>query len=866
MPPNLEPRSTGPAETSTGPDPVSAATDIDPSRGLDPQLVEALRGRFGPNELPVPKGESLLARVVRHLREPTALLLIAASAVAGLGLGEGIDALAILAIVVLNAVIGVVQEGRAARALEALRAIETPTARVIREGHVEVVPASEIVPGDVVLLAAGDKVPSDLRILEASALEIDESVLTGESLPVAKEPGEAMADTSLGDRPWMAFSGTLVTRGSGRGVTLATGSETEIGKIASHLAAAEPRTPLQEELAILAKRLGTIAILVAALVFVLILLRTGATAAGVERSFLAAVALAVAAVPEGLATVVTVALALGVRRMAREGAIVRRLPAVETLGSTTAILTDKTGTLTENRMILHSFALSDGSSRRPDELEAPEARALAEAAVLCNDATSAGGDPIDVALLGAARGFRVAEIRAARPRVASLPFDSTRRRMTTLHRDGNELLLLVKGAPEAVVGLCSVGSEDRPALLETAAALAQQGARVLALASRRLGQPRQDLEDAERDLTFLGLIGLRDSIRPEAAAAVAEARSAGIRVVMVTGDHPGTATAVAREVGLADGDRPILTGADLREGGLPADPLGPSVYARMDPDQKLALVDAVRDKGGVAAVTGDGVNDAPALRSAHIGVAMGRAGSDVAREAADLVVTDDNLATIVTAVREGRGIYDNIRKVVDYLVAGNLSEIAVVVATLLIFTEVGVPLLPLQLLWVNLLTDGLPALALGVDRFDERAMHRPPRSRSERLLGGRKVYVLLTRGLLMAASSVGSLAVARFVFGEPWAHGRAVMFSVLVLAHLLSAFVARLPTRGFNPAVIGAVLAGMALQTSIVLWTPAHAVFHTAALTPREWLLVLAGGASPVALAWVLERWRLSRSSLLEAR
>ena len=860
-----DPTVRGPA-TSAGPLDTTPATD--PATGLDALAVTTLRDRFGPNELPTPPRERLLSRLFRHLREPTSLLLIAAAAVAGIGLGERLDAMAILAIVALNASIGVIQEGRAARALEALRDMETPSARVLREGATLVIPAPEIVPGDVVILSAGDRVPADLRILEASALEIDESILTGESLPVAKEPVEPVEGRGLGDRPWAALSGTLVTRGSGRGLAVATGPRTELGGIAAHLATSETRTPLQEELAVLSARLGAIAVLVAVVVFGLILLQTGVSAAGIERAFLASVALAVAAVPEGLATVVTVALALGVRRMARRGAIVRRLPAVETLGSTTVILTDKTGTLTENRMRLHAVAPAEGPAVPGTEFSPESFPELAEALILCNDATAAGGDPMDVALLEAMDGGAAERVRAAHPRLASLPFESARRRMTTLHRDDGRVLLLVKGAPEVVLPLCTrrrgMGGEEaglehpkRSALVDLAANLARGGSRVLAVAGRRLTEPPESLGAAEAGLTFLGLVGLRDAIRAEAPSAVGEARAAGIRLVMVTGDHPGTAGTVAREVGMITGEGDeVLTGPDIRLTGIPSDPLSAPVYARMDPDQKLELVEAVRNRGEIAAVTGDGVNDAPALRSAHIGVAMGRSGSDVAREAADLVVTDDNLATIVEAVREGRGIYDNIRKVVDYLIAGNLSEIAVVVATLLIFPEVGVPLLPLQLLWVNLLTDGLPAIGLGIDRVDRGIMARPPRPRSERILGGRKLGRLFIRALLMAAGSMGALAVARFAFEEPWAHARAVMFSVLVMAHLLSAFVARLPTRGFNPAVLGAVLAGMVLQVTVILWEPARAVLHTAPLTAREWLLILVAGTLPVVLAWAIERRR----------
>jgi Ca2+-transporting ATPase len=797
-----------------------------------------------------------------------AVLLLVAAAVSAFGLGERVDAAAIAAIVVLNAVIGFVQEGRAARALEALRSLETPVARVVRGGRVVTLSSPEIVPGDVVLLSAGDRVPADLELAEAESVEIDESVLTGESLPVSKQAGaEVPSDAPLGDQVGRAFSGTLVARGSGRGVVVATGPRTAVGAIAEQLRRPQPRTPLQIELGALTARLGAIAVAVAAGVFVLTLVRMGTTAEGVERAFLSAVALAVAAVPEGLATVVTVALALGVRRMAGRGAIVRRLPAVETLGSTTVILTDKTGTLTENRMQVEQVLVPGDRALDPTEVREPVWRPVALAAVLCNDAAPGAGDPIDLALLEAFGAPGIDEIRREFPRTASLPFEAQRRRMTTLHRGPAGMLLLVKGAPEALLPRCAwhlgaageqveLTDDDRRALDEAEEDLAARGRRMLALAGRELDAAPDPLEDGERDLVLYGVLALRDPVRHEAIEAVAEARSAGIRIVMVTGDHGGTAAAVARDVGLAVPEEGALTGRDLRESGLPADPLAVPVYARVDPDQKLALVEAARSGGQVVAVTGDGVNDAPALRRADIGVAMGRTGSDVAREAADLVVTDDNLATIVTAIREGRGIYDNIRKVVDYLVAGNLSEILVVVISLLVFPGLGVPLLPLQLLWVNLLTDGLPALALGVDPVDPGLMRHPPRPRRERLLRGARLSLLSVRGMLMCASAIASLAVVRLGWEESWPHARAVMFTVLVGGHLLYAFVARLPTRRPNRWLVWAVAGGLALQAAVVLLPVARPVFHTAFLSLREWLLVAAGATMPIVLMLVLEWWR----------
>jgi len=582
---------------------------------------------------------------------------------------------------------------------------------------------------------------------------------------------------------------------------------------------------------------------------------------GLERAFLSAVALAVAAVPEGLATVVTVALALGVRRMASEGAIVRRLPAVETLGSTTVILTDKTGTLTENRLLLDTVVLAGGRATSPGSLPEEVADRVSEVAVLCSDAAldPPSGDRIEIALLEAVGADRVEELRRAYPRIAEAPFDSERKRMATAHRLPGGVLLAVKGAPEMVIRRCVEAVADdgstrpleeaeRDVLLAAADELAGRGVRLLALARRLLPAAVADPAVEEHDLAFVALAGLRDPVRAEAVGAVREARSAGIHIVMVTGDHPGTAMAIARDVAFPGTEAGVLTGQDLRDRGVPPDPLSVRVYARVDPGQKLELVEALKLRGHVVAVTGDGVNDAPAMKRADIGVAMGRSGSDVAREAADMVVTDDNLATIVTAVREGRGIYDNVRKVVDYLVAGNLSEILVVVSALLLFPELGVPLLPLQLLWVNLLTDGPPAVALGVDPPHPGLMSRPPRDPAERMLGGRRLRLLFWRGSLIAASAVGSLALARFAWDEPWGHARAIMFTVLVAAHLLYAFVARLPGRGRNRPLLLGVAGGLLLQVLVVVWPPAHELFGTAHLGVREWALVAAGGIVPIAV------------------
>ena len=842
------------------PDETAKLLEVDLARGLDPASAVARGLETGPNELPPPKRESPAVRLARQFREPMALLLIAAAAVDAIGLGERLNAAAILSIVVLNAVIALIQEGKAARDLEALRTMETPTARVLRGGIPLVIPSSELVPGDLVLLTAGDRVPADIRLVESSSLEIDESLLTGESLPVAKD-AQAIAQEhdALSDRFGMAYTGTLITRGAAHGVVVATGPRTELGAIAERLSGPESSTPLQTDLAKLTGRLGALAVLIAAGVFVLTFVRLGVSGDALQRAFLPAVALAVAAVPEGLATVVTVGLALGVRRMAELGAIVRRLPAVETLGSTTFILTDKTGTLTENRMRVDVVVVPGRAPARPSELPVGARLGAAEVSVLCNDAVlePPSGDPLELALLEAFAAEEL-EIRAAAgARLAAAPFDSERKRMSTVYLLGDVLTLFVKGAPESILDRCvelvrdgnvaPFDPDDRRAIESEVDHLAGRGMRTLALARRTLAEVPDDPAAEEHDLTLVALVALRDPVRPEAAHAVAECRSAGIQLTMVTGDHAATAAAIATEVGLAEPGARVLTGASMRDSGLPTDPGSVPVYARVDPDQKLALVEALQSRGEVVAVTGDGVNDAPALRRADIGVAMGRAGSDVARETSDMVVTDDNLATIVTAVREGRGIYDNIRKVVDYLVGGNLSEISVVVAALLLFPGLAVPLLPLQLLWINLLTDGLPAIGLGLDPADPGLMTHPPRRRAERLLTARRIGFLFARGLCIASASVGSLAISHFVWGEPWPHARAVMFTVLVVAHLLYAFAVRRGAGvGSNRWLLAAVGAGLALQLLVVAVPALHSVFGTATLALREWALVAALGIAPL--------------------
>ncbi len=859
--------------------PPAVASNPPPSpTGL--RSTEAARrlAEVGPNVLPPPRHDPIAVRIGRQLAEPMSLLLVTAALVSGVWLDELVEAAAIVGIVLLNAVIALVQEGRASRALEALQSLETPTATVRRDGRDLVVDAAELVPGDLVRLTAGDRVPADLTLTSASALEVDESALTGESLPSRKAAGAPPTGDGITDRPGRVWSGTMVTRGSGRGVVDATGADTALGRIAVELQQRRPPTPLQRELARVTRRLGVAAIVISAIVFAVLLLRASSVGGGLHDAFLSAVALAVAAVPEGLATVTTVALALGVRRMAQRGAIIRRLSAVETLGCTSVIAFDKTGTVTENRMHVGLLITSAGRTDGLDGLPGPVRDRIMDVFALCNDADldPVTGDPMEVALLLALPDGTPRRARAQRPRLADEPFDETRRRMTTAHPAGSRVALLVKGAPEVVLARCRrelapdgeavpLGDERVAALTRTAHECAETGARMLALAERVLDTVPSAIEDAEDDLTLLGLVGLRDPVRAHAPSAIAAARAAGVALLMITGDHPGTAKAVASEAGLLpDRESEVRTGDEVRRTGYPEDLLTVPVYARFEPTQKLELVRALQDQGHVVAMTGDGVNDAPALRHADIGVALGARGTAVAREAGDMVITDDDLATIVSAIREGRGIYDNIRKVVEYLVAANVAEIVVMLGALVVAPSLGAPLLPLQLLWINLLTDGLPALALGVDPIDASLMQRPPRDPSSGLLSGRRLVRLGVRGLVLGLPTLALAPIALHLLGLSPSAARTMLFDALVVAQVLFSLEVRLPEgarrpqRGWfgNRLLVVALAGSLSLHLIMVTLPGVRDLFGVTPIGAGPWALVVAAGLLSSAALVVAARLR----------
>ncbi|OUQ25995.1 calcium-translocating P-type ATPase, PMCA-type [Flavonifractor sp. An135] len=829
-------------------------------RGLSPGQIPRRRAQYGPNTLASHKPPSLPARLLAQLKDPMVLVLLGAAglSLAASGGSDWLDAAIILLIVVVNACISLSQEDNARRALEALRQLSAPLARVVRGGEELRVEASELVPGDIVELEAGDLVPADGRLLESAGLRCDESALTGESAPVSKDAGAILAvDAPLAERKNLVLSSTVVTAGRGRCVVVATGMDTEVGRIAGMLLGEETSdTPLQRRMGEVSRTLSFLCVCVCAVMFGVGLL--------FHRSmldmFLTAVSLAVAAIPEGLPAVVTIVLALGVSRMVRRGAIIKRLPAVETLGCAGVICSDKTGTLTQNRMTVTQVWTPRSDVRR----ELLTAAALCTDAALRYDAHGAAvctGDPTEVALveLAAREGFDKNRLEQDFPRRGELPFDSQRKRMSTLHpRKGGGYRLVVKGAPDVLLSRCRVDGETRQAALAANAAMAEQALRVLGVAYRDLEfLPRTlEPETVERDLTFLGLLGMMDPPRPQVRGAVEQCYAAGIRPVMITGDHKLTALAVAKELDIFRPGDLAITGEDLDfmpQEVLEQDVERFSVYARVSPEHKMRIVRAWQARGKVVAMTGDGVNDAPALKAADIGCAMGRSGTDVAKEAADMILTDDDFSTIVHAVEEGRGIYANIRKAIHYLLSCNIGEIlAVFLGTLLDLRPA--PLVPVQLLWLNLVTDSLPALALGVEPVEDGVMTRPPRSAHAPLFDRAFSLRLLWQGALIGLAALGAYTLGCSALLSPLGReaGSTMAFATLTLAQLFHAYDVRsgehtllrlgvLSNRSMNRAF----LAGTALQLAVLCLPPLQTVFRTVPLTVEQWLAVAGLALAP---------------------
>ena len=810
--------------------------------GLSEEEAARRLTQHGPNELAQGKRITLAERFFSQLKDPMIIILLIAAAVSAVTKayeGESFtEVFIILAVVLINAVLGVYQESKAEKAIEALREMTAATCKVLRGGKQITIPSAQVVPGDVVVLEAGDAVPADGRILESASMKIEEAALTGESVPVTKRPdalGADGADVALGDRKNMAYMGSSVVYGRGRFVVTDTGMKTEMGKIAGALAQVEDeQTPLQKKLAQLGRVLSFVVLGICVFIFAFSVLRAGSFSGETLLStFMVAVSLAVAAIPEGLAAVVTVVLSIGVTNMAKRRAVIRRLTAVETLGCAQVICSDKTGTLTQNKM-----AVVDHCG---GEKDAAAAMALCCDAFL-NDKGEAEGEPTEAALVNwaASLGLPKTELERESPRVAEAPFDSGRKMMSTVHKaaDGT-FLQCTKGAPDEILKRCThieengevrpLTEEKRAEILAANKAMADRALRVMAGAKRvwRELPASSEPEYLERDLTFLGLAGMIDPVRPEVKDAVAECRAAGIRPVMITGDHKDTAVAIAKELGLVKDASEAVTGAQLN--AMSDDELTQNieqygVYARVQPEHKVRIVRAWKKHGCIVAMTGDGVNDAPSIKAADIGIGMGITGTDVTKNAADMVLADDNFATIVSAVGEGRRIYDNIRKSIQFLLASNLSEVlGIFIATLLGFTL----LQPVHLLWINLITDTFPALALGVEKPEPDVMRRPPRKATDGIFAGGVGFDVAYQGVMVAALTLAAYFIGHYLESGVWeiaqsADGMTMAFLTMSMAEIFHSFnmrsrresVFRLNTH--NVVLWGAMLGSLALSTAIL--------------------------------------------------
>jgi Ca2+-transporting ATPase len=922
-------------------DQVVAALGTDPRRGLSTDEARARLSRYGRNELtsdpPIPAWKKFLAQ----FQDVLVILLLTATAIsAGLWLYERdtalpYEALAICAVVLLNAVMGYVQASRAESAVAALSQMAAAHAHVMRDGERRSVAATEVVAGDIILIEEGDTVPADARVIQSTALQTAEAALTGESMPVSKDAATIDSSMGLGDRANMIFSGTAATYGRGRAVVVATGMRTEMGRIAGMLRdVPDETTPLQKQLDRVGKMLGIVVVVIAVVMIATIVLVEHIRAVSALLDVLIlGVALAVAAVPEGLPAVVTAVLSIGVQRMARRRAIVRHIRAVETLGSADVIASDKTGTLTKNEMTVRAVATASGrvafggtgytpqGDVRPEgdgdisgagRIELDRALAVADRANNAALQERGGrwvvqGDPTEGALIVAARkaGLRAEALEARFHRVGEVPFSSERKLMSTVHTDSEQrarLLVFTKGAPDVLLTRCTqelVGDTSRPlsderrrAILATNEDLAGRALRTLAVAYRSLPADALEVDEVdervEHDLVFAGLVGMIDPPRDEARDAVARAKRAGVRAMMITGDHPRTAGVIARDLGIA-ADTTAVTGADLdqtEDGALERLVHEVSVYARVNPEHKLRIVKALQRQGSVVAMTGDGVNDAPALKTADIGIAMGITGTDVSKEAADMILADDNFASIVAAVEEGRAIFSNIRKFLRYLISSNIGEVmtmffGVLLANVIDLTTdqhgdgsgVVLPLLATQLLWINLVTDGAPALALGLDPTDPRLMHEPPRPKTEPVITARMWVGIFGIGIVMAAGTLlvldASLPGGLIPGVGDMRYAQTMAFTTLMLFQLFNVFNARSEDASAFSGLFTNVWLWAAVGLSLVLhvaviYTPVlqHA-FATTALTPLDWIRCMVAASS---VLWVLEISKLMRRMMRRAR
>ncbi len=844
--------------------------------GLSRQEAEKRLAEHGPNQLAEAKKPSLLSRFIKQLMDPMIIILLAAALISGITSAYAHESFAdvfiILFVVIINAVLGVYQESKAEAAIEALQKMAAATSKVLRDGQVTQVPSSELVPGDVVLLEAGDAVPADGRIIECASLKIEEAALTGESVPVNKliqalnlEAGQK--DVPLGDRKNMVYMGSTVVYGRGRALIVDTGMQTEMGKIADAITKAEDQaTPLQLKLAQLSKVLSYLVIGICIFIFLFSLIRSGDfSGAMILDTFMVAVSLAVAAIPEGLAAVVTIVLSIGVTNMSRRNAVIRRLTAVETLGCTEVICSDKTGTLTQNKMTVVDHTGSDENL-------------LAQAMALCSDAQlgadgQAVGEPTECALVNyaASLGLDKNKLQQSMPRRGEAPFDSQRKMMSTLHTDGEGLIQYTKGAPDEVLKLCThiltetgiqpLTDELRDQVLAQNKGMADRALRVLGAALRRWDAMPSNTEPAtlEQDMTFIGLTGMIDPVRPEVKAAIAQCKQAGIRPIMITGDHRDTAVAIAMELGIITDPAQAITGAELdhiSDKEFEKKITQYAVYARVQPEHKVRIVNAWKARGKITAMTGDGVNDAPSIKSADIGVGMGITGTDVTKNVADMVLADDNFATIVVAVEEGRRIYDNIRKAIQFLLASNLSEVlSIFAATVMGFTI----LKPVHILWINLITDCFPALALGMEKGEKDLMQRQPRSSKEGIFSDGLGVGVAYQGVLISLVTLAAYFIGHYMEAGVWeiapsADGMTMAFLTMSMAEIFHSFNMRsqhgsiFTMRSHNPYLYGAMILSLVLTTAVISipWLSTLFEFEHISLTEYGVAMLLAFSVIPV--------------------
>lgn len=867
------------------------ATNTSIKQGLTEKEVKKRLEKHGPNELQEGKRTPAIAVFFAQFKDFMVLVLLAATLISGF-LGEYVDAVAIMAIVFVNGVLGFFQERRAEKSLHALKELSTPYVSALRDGSWKKIQSKELVPGDIMKFSSGDRIGADVRIVEAKSLEIEESALTGESIPVVKQADKLRKpDVSLGDISNMAFMGTIVTRGSGVGVVVGTGMNTAMGKIADMLeSAGSLSTPLQRRL----EELGKILIIVALLLTVLVVAVGVLQGHDLYSMFLAGVSLAVAAIPEGLPAIVTVALSIGVQRMIKQKSIVRKLPAVETLGCASVICSDKTGTLTQNKMtVTHMWSggkiykvsgigyVPEGVFTRDErEIKPKDEKILEQMLVfgaLCNTSEIAlkdgryvlDGDPTEGALLTAARkgGYSNDWLSGHYRVVAEFPFDSVRKMMTVIVEDQEKKqFVITKGAPDVLIDRSSHlmhGARSTPfsgeKKAETEAVLkelASQALRTIAIAYKPLKPgEKPTMEQAEKNLTMLGLSGMIDPPRPEVRQAIKECREAGIKTVMITGDHVETAKAIAKDLRLLPKKGRVMDGKTLNE--LTDKELIETVddvyvFARVSPEHKLKIVKAFQENGHVVAMTGDGVNDAPAIKQADIGVAMGVTGTDVAKEASSLILVDDNFATIKSAIKEGRNIYENIRKFVRYLLASNVGEILVMLFAMLL--ALPLPLVPIQILWVNLVTDGLPAMALGMDQPEGDLMRRKPRHPKEGVFARKLGWKVVSRGFLIGAATILAFIIVYHRNPENLPYAQTVAFATLVLAQLIHVFDCRSETSVFsrnpfeNIYLLGAIISSVFLMAIVIYYPPLQPIFKTVPITPGDWMLIIGMSGIPTFL------------------